>query len=352
MSVASYCALSLKVLLLSWALILEGADSSLLSSNDWRQLWLKDPSAAWHGKSATELLKLAEKGHPVAQFLLWQKLPPSAKEKAQAMLDSSAKVGFPQALFERGFRIFSEYSSSREERLRGWAMMEKAAETGYPFAVMMVAQYDIGYVTSDRLVRPNLNRGLHYLRYTADVGYAESMMHLALLYSSGVGEPRGESDSPHHLLVAAAKKGHRDAMTHLSDRYAFGHGETVDPLEAARWRYLARQKPMDPFAKYEYVDAEANPKAQDLLALDEMARALSLFIKAGEGKNADAAAALARRYLESGKPGESATLLRFAKQLGNTEAAAELKNIEPTLSPEQKARSEDESVFPFAPNIQ
>ena len=134
-------------------------------------------------------------------------------------------------------------------------------------------------------------------------------------------------------------------MMHLSDRFAFGHGEPVDPLEAARWRFLAREGGDSQLPLLELIDAEGNVKAQDSLSMDELAKACSLFVRAVAQKSPDAAAALAKRYLEAGKPGEGVVLLRFAKRLGSASAAAELNKLEPGVAVEQQANAS--KAFPF-----
>jgi hypothetical protein len=316
-----------------------------LAANDWRQLWGKEGHETWHTKSEAEVLRLAEEGHPAAQFLAWEKLRGKDRQKAREMLDAAAAAGLAQAVFEKAYSTFIAYQSLPEKRLEGWALMQKAAETGYPYARFQIAEYETGRISSDRLVKPNLKRALEYFRDCADAGYPDAMAELALLYSSGVGEPRSEADSPHNLLRAAAQRGSGGAIGHLSDRYALGHGEAIDPLEAARLRFLVGGYGPSPVPGNQLVDAEGNPVAQDTVAWDNVAKAISLFVKTATQQNPEAAFALAKQYLEAGKPAEALVLFDFAKQSGSTTADTERKKLESSVAAEQKTTAAGR--FPF-----
>jgi TPR repeat protein len=226
--------------------------------------------------------------------------------------------------------------------------MEKAAADGYPKAKLALAEYEMGKYSSMTPVKPNLRRALEYCRSCADEGNTDAMVYLSVLYSSGVGEPRGQNDSPHHLLHTAAQRGNTKAMDHLIQRYGIGHGEAVDPLEAARLYFLTHGSGMHVIGIPDLLDSEGNAVAQDNLLWDDVARVLSLFVKAGEKRQPAAAFALANQHREAGKLAESAILYRFARDLGHKEAGIELQRVEAELTPEQKARAGDPKIFPFA----
>jgi TPR repeat protein len=224
----------------------------------------------------------------------------------------------PQTLYDRGLALLNDYGGSRQTKLEGWAMMEKAAAAGYLKAKIEVAELDAGFLAvmqphaeedaefakkyhlpkPPALLKPNLDRALEYFRDAVQSGDVGSMVHLASLYSSGIGEPRDESETPHELLLAAARKGDGGAMLHLSNRYLYGHGEKVDLLEAARWRYMAR----DSFDWHLLLDEEGNPKVQENIPMSDLAAILSLIVKAVEKHDANAISALKAKYAEAGKP--------------------------------------------------
>jgi TPR repeat protein len=219
----------------------------------------------------------------------------------------------PQILYDRGLDLLNDYNGSRATRLEGWALLEKAAEAGHLKAKIIIAEFNTGLVainqppedpfsqspTNPPLLKPNLARALKYFRDGVQSGDAESMVNLALLYSSGIGEPRDESETPHRLLLGAARKGNTDAMLHLSNRYLYGYGEKVDSLEAAQWRYFAWQwNPSDSFL---FLDDQGNPKIQSNVALTELADTLSLMYKASDLRNTSAISTLKTKYAEAGK---------------------------------------------------
>ncbi len=321
--------------LLSWIPRLLAAEaSSSLAPNDWRQLWWREDWERWERKPESELKRLADSGQPAAQYMLWYKWTESRTNRAEAgaMLEAATKAGLPQALYDTGLL------SGRAD------LIEKAAEAGYIRAELHLAESASGF-TWDPKVKPDQERALRHFRRAVENGSSEAMVNLAILYSSGVGEPRTEAESPHRLLVQAAVMGNRGAMSQLSDRYAYGYGEIRDPLNAARWRYLALRGSKVPLEPFEVVDDQGNPKQQDSLEADDLAKALSLFIKAVDHKDPAAAATLAKQHLEAGKLAESMLLYQFAKELGSSEAATELKKIEPTVTPEQKKVAEARLPF-------
>jgi hypothetical protein len=219
----------------------------------------------------------------------------------------------PAALYDRGMDLLNEYNGSRETRLQGWALMEKAAQAGCLKAKISIAEFNTGLVSVNQppadpfnpppkrkpLLKPNLDRALKYFRDGVQSGDAESMVNLALLYSSGIGEPRDESETPHLLLLGSARKGNTDAMLHLSNRYLYGYGEKVDLLEAAQWRYFAWQRNRDDM--FSFLDDQGNPKIQSNIPMTELAGVLSLIDKVVEKRDASAISTLKAKYAEAGK---------------------------------------------------
>jgi TPR repeat protein len=213
----------------------------------------------------------------------------------------------PQAMFDKGFDAFIKSSLAPPLRLQAWALMEKAAAAGNPDAKITVAEYDAGLADAKdeddhSLLKPNMSRALAYFRDMTAKGSARAQVGLAVLYSSGIGEPRTESESPHNLLVAAAKQGNGDAMSRLSDRYAVGHGERVDVLESARWRFIYWQTDGASYERTLWLDEDGNPRKQENVRSADLADMLALFVKAVQFKNADAIAALKKKYADAGKP--------------------------------------------------
>lgn len=319
----------------AWA----AGDDMAAATMDWRPFWNPQVSNQWLAKSEAELSELASQGRPEAQFFYWKKFRRGQKQRAAAMLEAAANQGFTPALYERGFDAFLNLQTSPEQRLEGWSRMLKAAQDGFLPAKLTVASYETGRTTCNDLVQPNLKRALNYLRDCADGGYAEAKADLALLYSSGVGEPRSTADTPHQLLLAAARAGSTEAMRHLSDRYALAHGETYDPLEAARYRYMADRGES-------LLDGDGKPVAQNTPEMNEMVETVSLIYRAVRSRDSGAANALGQRFLKGGKAGLAVAWLRIAKAAGSVETAAELAKLESTLTPEQRDQAARDPLTP------
>ncbi len=162
-------------------------------------------------------------------------------------------------------------------------MMVQAAEGGCLTAKIDVGAYAAGFYTVGAapgrvpFFYPDLILALRQLRDAAGLGNSQAMTQLALLYSSGVGEPRNDAESPQNLLLTAAKKGDRNAMLLLSERYLYGHGVTQDLLEASHWRHLGTKGSGGP--DY-FIDVEGNPRLQDSALLNEFAELVSLQFRA------------------------------------------------------------------------
>jgi TPR repeat protein len=308
---------------------------STLAANDWHQLWPETRHRAWLNKSESDLRRLAENGHATAQFVLWEKWRGTRAPEASNLLAAATAAGLPQAMYQTGLGRFTGTIDTRPAKREGWALMEKAAAAGYLKAEISVAEYDAGFVSvydpsrenprlsafgarfasvidpieSGPLLKPNFSRALEYFRDAVRNGTCHSQ--LARLYSSGIGEPRDESESPHNLLLTAARQGDVGAMLSLSDRYAYGHGERVDLLEAARWRFLAWQQ--NPSERFDMLDPSGNPKIQEDLIKTDLAELLSLMVKAVEFADRQALAALKGRYADAGKPERELNTLLNAK---------------------------------------
>jgi TPR repeat protein len=241
-------------------------------------------------------------------------------ESAAVGADRSAKSdpNDPESLYEAGSELFNRYDSVDSQRIKGWEMMLKAAKAGNFHAKKDVAEFAAGFVSLNRspnlpsFFKPNLPLALEYYRELVKRGDAESTVHLALLYSSGIGEPANESESPHTLLLSAAKKGNSYAMTLLAERYLYGYGEDKDLLEAGRWEYLAS---LNEHHISHWLDDQGEPRIQETPQQDEMAKLLSLFFKAGRLHDPVAAANLRSIYKAASKPLDLNEVFRSARPL-------------------------------------
>ena len=222
-----------------------------------------------------------------------------------------------EAAFEAAYDIFNRYESTDADRMKGWQIMLDCANAGSLNAKKKVADYAAGFLSLNMdseqktSFKPNPTLAMEYYRELVKRGGVESRVRLALLFSSGIGEPADESESPHNLLIGAAAKGNKEAMTLLGERYLYGHGEDKDVLEAARWEYLAS---VNSSQSSFWVDAQGAPLIQETPEQDEMAKILSLFYKAGRNRDAAATAKLKAMYEAASKQFNPAEIVKAAQQ--------------------------------------
>ena len=255
-----------------------------------------------------------------------------------------------------GEAAFSDYSKPFSVRSNGWHLLVQAATNGYPPAAEQVARHEIGFLEmgftseNDRWVGGrfpplDLARGLRLLRLASDEGHSGAHAALALLYSSGIGEPRTAEESPQNLLLRAARAGNAESYRHLADRYLHGHGVERNLLEAARWSYFSHRTRS---VGRDLVDPAGNAKQQDTPELRDLAELLALFIAVGDGRKPEAAVALGRRYQFAGDWFQAATLFRLADRWGGGDPEA-LATAEANLTEPQRRKSRETESFPPEP---
>ena len=328
-----------------------------LSGADWRVLWPLKTRDQWQARSDAELRRLADMGNAPAQFILWRKWRRSHPEPASNYLASAARSGLPQAVFEIGDTAFIDPSASLEVRTNGWDMMRRAAASGYPIAAESVARYEAGFLSGIESDRLPYQRGhfpprdyphsIELFRLAVAGGRSEAMVSLALLYSSGIGEPRNEEESPQKLLLAAAHAGNEDAYRHLANRSLHGHGVERDLLEAARWAYFdfrSRSSGRD----LGLVDAEGRAKAQTKPERQDLAELLTQFIAVADRHDPKEALALAERHARAEKWEPAAVLYHLAAKWGKASPAQQWA-AEEHLTKAQLRKAADTAEFPAIP---
>lgn len=316
-----------------------------IPSNDWHLLWPDSKKDEWIAKPENELRALATAGHAAAQYALYRKN--WGTEEAARMLDAAVAAGLPQAIFDKQFDLSPPGLNRTPE---SWAMLQKSAEAGFPNARLRVGQFDAGFINDGSELRnrmrfppPNFPRAVAYLRDAADNGLTDALIPLALLYSSGIAVPRNPAETPHELLLKAARAGEGYAMKHLSKRYLHGHGERRDLLEAARWHYLFLHTPYS--GSSTLLDHDWKPRSQNSVAARELAGLVSLFVLSFDHDDSAAVAELGRRYAQVKRFTEALTLLRLAKR-GGAVVDMELEALAQTLSPEQLKGAATSTTFP------
>lgn len=274
----------------SFAASVTFAAEPLETSTDWCQLEIQTNKARWHAKSLEELRSEAKRGHAVAMYVLADKLSDSRDRskfaEAESLRSEAAKAGLPQAILGEAFGI---YEMTPAPRMKRHELFEKAAAGGYPMAQLCLAES----LESGKPIRPDPDRTLKLMRSAADAGKLEAMTLLAMMYSAGVGDPRGPEDKPVALLTRAAELGHADALIDLAMRYRTGCGVQKDLLKSIALR--ARLSPLD-METLDSRDAGSNATDPEVGLYRQLQ---TLFEKAVREKDHASLAALAQMHLDA-----------------------------------------------------
>lgn len=319
------------------------AAAEKLQPNDWRRAWLNEDYMRWSKLPLKELLEQSRKGDPVAQHFLWERYvklqDDSLEAEAEAMLEESIKSGLPQSLVTKSFYLMTSRSETADaDHKEGVALLVKAADLGFPTAKFRLAGYYSGYDSDRPPFAQDAAKALAYYRDAVSEDMVAAFPRLAILYSSGIGEPRSPEEEPRNLLLRAANWGNHEAMLYLSDMHLHGCGIPPDLLEAARWRALCWTRSRRDRAEYFDVQGVPIPKEDPTLA--ELSRIAALHLAAIERNDAKAAATIADYYLEGKLGGKNRAIagayLRVAADAGSAKAAAELQKLKAELSDDEK----------------
>jgi hypothetical protein len=317
----------LPFILVSFALTFAArAAESLSASNDWRELWLPQKNAEWRQKSEAEIRTLAEKGNPIASYLLAKRLWASRApgDEGDRWMAKSEAAGFAPAIYQHaGF-------AQSTNHVQAVQLFEAASATGYPPALIRLADAHI----EGREVKLNLDRAIRLFQSALDAGSLDAMVQLARFYSSGVGEPRNENETPVQLLRRAEKEGYSSAYEALADRYRYGNGVEKNMLESAGYSAKA-------FLAVRDRTSQRKTSLWGIVGPEEqfLARLVGLYDDAIVNASAKAVAELAGLHLKNDlgltNPARAAALNSIARQMGAD--TSKFPPLEKTLDPTQHA---------------
>ncbi len=207
------------------------------ASNDWREAWGLESLARWNARPTEEIQKDAEAGDGIAMWMMSIRLF-RANEIAEAIKwrKKAAEMGVPQAVTEEARSI------APEDLQKAISLLEKAAATGFPHAKFEIAVLlEAGKVDQNgSQVKADPARAIQLLQEAVAERSVAASFELGLLYSTGVGEPRNEDETPGKLIAFAAENGHEKAMEEMARRSRFGIGSDKDLLSSATWAFRAR----------------------------------------------------------------------------------------------------------------
>lgn len=185
------------------------------------------------------LARGAELGDVEAMFLLGLKLAEGEgveKDKAAAadMFQRAALTGHPLANYNLAL-MFLSGQGKPENPIRAAQHMGYAAQQG-----VAAAQYDLAtlYQTGAG-VQPDAYEAARWLRRAAEQGMAEAQFDYAVLLFRGFGLNADKPRAPDYLR-AAAEKGVPGAQNRLAHLLLDPERGKTQPVEAAKWRILAK----------------------------------------------------------------------------------------------------------------
>lgn len=197
------------------------------------------------------------------------------ERKAFQSYSQAAELGDIPAAFALGI-YYAEGRGIAKDRAAAARMFEKAALTGHA-----EANYNLGLLFLKGDGKPeNPTRAFQHIRYAAEKGIAQAQYDLSALYQSGTGVEANALDAARWLsraagqglavaqydyavmllkgmgltadvpkavglMKAAAEKGIAGAQNRMAYIYLDGTGVDKNPVEAAKWRFIARKNGFD-----------------------------------------------------------------------------------------------------------
>jgi uncharacterized protein len=154
---------------------------------------------------------------------------------AGELFEKAALTGHPEANYNLGL-LFLKGDGKLENPIRAFQHIRYAAEKG-----IAQAQYDLAdlYQTGTG-VDPNALEAAHWLSRASEQGLAVAQYDYAVKLLQGFGLTKDEPKIP-ALMKAAADKGIPGAQNRLAYIYLQGIKVKKDPIEAAKWRLIAKK---------------------------------------------------------------------------------------------------------------
>jgi TPR repeat protein len=317
-------------------LVVSGAEPSG-ASTDWREWYYPTNRVRWTAKTDPQLRAEAKSGNAVAMYALAKRIYGERDRdrypEARSLMAEAAKAGLSQAIESTALDIRGD--SPGDQRAR-FELFEKAAATGYPPALVWVAQI----LQAGKLFRPDPERSLQLMRAAADAGDTQGHFLLAMMYSTGVGEPRGPDDKPIYHIKSAANGGDGSAMNELARRYRLGYTVPKDFLRSVA---IFVESASQAYGEFSDAGFRLNATALDA---DEFNHVVDLFVAALIRSDGKALAALGEMHAR-GDHGQTnlvraAALFELAAANGQKVSAQQRDRLWSNLTPDQKSAFRDE----------
>lgn len=177
---------------------------------------------AYQGQGLIEIAKIEE---------THGRLSGRASDRALGYFAAGVERGDPYAYHSLGLQ-FLLYPASENERLQGFELLSRALELGHTFSMNALGLYFL----DEAEAHYNPQRGLSYLRGSAERDDIYGIANLGYVYSIGIGDVQKDSTRAKELFERAAAAGHPTAPTSLGRLYFSGDlqgGENA--VEAVKW---------------------------------------------------------------------------------------------------------------------
>ncbi len=217
-------------------------------------------AARWYARGA-------ELGDIEAAFALGLQLAEGRgveKDRAAAarMFEQAAAKGHAFANYNLGL-LFLNGDGKPENPRRGAMHIEYAAEQG-----VVAAQYDLAVLyQTGHGVEPNALEAARWMRKAAEQGFVDAEYDYALMLLRGFGL-NAEVPKAVDYLRSAAEKGFAGAQNRLAHLLTDNTRGAAKPVEAAKWRILAKESGLEDKTLDEFV---AKLSAADRLAAEKAA---------------------------------------------------------------------------------
>ncbi|HET6390075.1 tetratricopeptide repeat protein [Hyphomicrobium sp.] len=157
------------------------------------------------------------------------------RKAAAELFEKAALTGQPDANYNLGL-LFLKGDGKPENPIRAFQHIRYAAEKG-----LAQAQYDLAALYQNGTgTDANALEAARWLSRAAEQGYPEAQYEYAIRLIQGMGLTKDEPKIP-ALMKAAAGKGIAGAQNRLAYIYFDGIKVKKDPVEAAKWRLIAKK---------------------------------------------------------------------------------------------------------------
>ncbi|WP_210526650.1 caspase family protein [Rubellimicrobium arenae] len=156
---------------------------------------------------------------------------PVGSDEVLALFARGVQEGDPYAYYSLGYQLLN-FGETEDVQIEGYDLMMRALELGHTFAMNAMSEFYL----DEGSAHYNAERGLRYLRESADRGDIYGYNNLGLAYLQGRGGLAVDKAAAFDLFMKAAEGGHPTAPFNLAGMYRDGDvGGRPDLRQAVDW---------------------------------------------------------------------------------------------------------------------